>query len=286
MNYFNKLPTIDYNGYSAKNLLARAVISDVTRRNDTIFYSYTIQDDDGRIDNLSNSYYNNPGYTWLIWHTNNIIDPYYGTTISDQDLYSLIVSKYGSFSKAERTIAYYRSNWQTDSRKLTKNEFNALPLSEKKYWDCQIDLNYQIIGYIRKQENSIVNTNKIINIAYESTNSSEFVMDELVSYQSANSSARGFVSLLDTNSVMLQHITGAFQVGNTIQGETSGATATVTSVTLISQTSAGENPTYWEAVSFAEYEQEINENKRDITLLDNRYKSEIENELKRVMAAT
>lgn len=286
MNYFNKLPTIDYNGYSAKNLLSRAVISDVTRRNDTIFYPYTIQEDDGRIDNLSNSYYNNPGYTWLIWHTNNIMDPYYGTTISDQDLYSLIVSKYGSFSKAERTIAFYRSNWETDSRKLTKNEFNALTQSEKKYWDCQIDLNYQITGYIRKQENNIVNTNKIINIVYESTNSSEFVMDELVSYSSANSSARGFVSLLDTNSIMLQHITGAFQVGNTIQGETSGATATVTSVTLISQTSAGENPTYWEAVSYAEYEQQENEKKRDIMLLDNRYKSEIENELKRVMAAT
>jgi hypothetical protein len=286
MNYFNKLPTIDYNGYSAKNLLARAVISDVTRQNDTIFYPYTIQDDDGRMDSLSNSYYDSPGYTWLIWHTNNVIDPYYGTTISDQDLYSLIVSKYGSFSNAERTIAFYRSNWETDSRKLSQSEFNGLPQSEKKYWDCQIDLNYQVIGYIRKKEDTIVNTNKIIRVVYESTNSSQFAIDELVSYQSTNRSARGFVTLSDTGSIMLQHITGVFQVGDTIRGETSGATATVTSVTLISQTSAGENPTYWESVSFAEYEQQENEKKRDIMLLDNRYKSQIENELKRVMVAT
>jgi hypothetical protein len=286
MNYFNKLPTIDYDGYSAKNLLARAVISDVTRQNDTIFYPYTIQDDDGRMDSLSNSYYDSPGYTWLIWHTNNVIDPYYGTTISDQDLYSLIVSKYGSFSNAERTIAFYRSNWETDSRKLSQSEFNGLPQSEKKYWDCQIDLNYQVIGYIRKKEDMIVNTNKIIRIVYESTNSSQFAIDELVSYQSTNRSARGFVTLSDTGSIMLQHITGVFQVGDTIRGETSGATATVTSVTLISQTSAGENPTYWESVSFAEFEQQENEKKRDIMLLDNRYKSQIENELKRVMAAT
>lgn len=283
MNYFNKIPTINYNGFSAKNLLARAVISETTRKNDSIFYPYTIQEDDGRIDNLSQNYYDNPGYTWLIWMTNNITDPYYGTPLSDEELYSVIESKYGSYTDAERKIAFWRTTWQSDSRVLTKAQFDSLLPSEKKYWDPQLDLNLQVIGYVRKQEPRIVNTNKIVNITYEPIGDIQFVEDEKVS-QSA--SVWGWATCSDTNSVMVQHLNGTFTSGSIVQGEVSGASGIITSVTTISQTSAAENPTYWESVSFAQYEYEENEKKRNITLMDVRYKTQIENELKRVMSAT
>jgi hypothetical protein len=283
MNYFNKIPTINYNGYSAKNLLTRAVISESTRKDNTSYYPYTIQEDDGRIDNLSQNYYDSPGYTWLIWHTNNIIDPYYGTSLNDEDLVSFIDSKYGSFSNAERTIAFYRINFATDSRVLTEAQYNGLLQSEKKYWDPQLDMNLLTVGYVRKKEPRVVNTNKIVRIEYESTNSISFIDEEKVSQ---SSSIWGWVNLIDTDSILLQHITGEFTVGATIQGEISGAVATITSVSIISETSAAENPLYWEAVSFAQFEQEENEKKRDILLLDSIYKSQIENELKRLMTAT
>lgn len=283
MNYFNKLPTINYNGFAAKNLLARAVISDTTKNNDTVFYPYTIQEDDGRIDNISQNYYDSPGYTWLIWHTNNIIDPYYGTPLTDQDLYWFIDSKYGSFSDAERKIAFYRSNWESDSRILTQEQFDALQDSEKKYWDPRLDLNLQVSGYDRKAETRIVNTNKILYIEFELTSGPGFSLDEKVFH---DTSTWGWSTTTDTNAVMLQHINGEFSVGDTIEGETSGTVATITTVSVISQTSAAENPLYWEAVSYAQFEQEENEKKRDIRLLDNRYKSQIETDLKRVMQAT
>lgn len=283
MNYFNKLPTINYNGFSAKNLLSRAVISESTRNNNSIYYPYTIQEDDGRIDNLSQNYYDNPGYTWLIWHTNNIIDPYYGTPLTDIDLYAFIDSKYGSYSEAERKIAFYRLNWESDSRNLTIEQYNLLQPSEKKYWDPQIDLNFQTTGYARRKENRIINTNKVLYITLEPINSVNFIDDEKVFY---NSTTFGWVSSLDTNALYLQHITGAFTEGIVIEGETSGAKASINSVTVISETSAGENPLYWDAISFAQYEQEENEKKRDILLMDVRYKAQIETELKRVMSAT
>ena len=283
MNYFNKLPVINYNGFTAKNLLARAIISESTRKNDSVYYPYTIQEDDGRIDNISQNYYDSPGYTWLIWHTNNIVDPYYGTPLTDQDLYAFIDSKYGSYSEAERRIAFYRLNGDSDSRILTTQQFDLLQPSEKKYWDPQIDLNFQITGYARKKDNRIINTNKIIQIDYESINSVDFIDDEKVSY---DSTTWGWVNALGTNSILLQHITGEFTAGTIVEGESSGARATITSVTIISQTSAAENPLYWEPVSFAQYEQEENEKKRDILLMDNRYKAQIESELKRVMSAS
>lgn len=283
MNYFNKLPTINYNGFAAKNLLARAVISESTRNNQSIYYPYTIQEDDGRVDNLSQNYYDNPGYTWLIWHTNNILDPYYGTPLTDQDLYNFIVGKYGSYSDAERKIAFYRTNWVEDSTILTQQQYDLLQPSEKKYWDPQIDLNLQTTGYIRRKDTRIVNTNKILQISYTSLNSIAFIDDEKVSY---NSTTSGWVNSLDTNSILLQHINGSFTVGTTISGESSGATATITSVTIISETSAAENPLYWEPISFAQFEQEENEKKRDILLMDNRYKAQVESELKRVMSAS
>lgn len=280
MNYFNKLPTINYNGFAAKNLLARAVISDTTKQNDTVFYPYTIQEDDGRLDNLSQNYYDNPGYTWLIWHTNNIIDPYYGTPLTDQDLYWFINSKYGSFADAERKIAFYRSNWESDSRILSQEQFNSLQDSEKRYWNPQLDLNFQVVGYERKKETRIVNTNKILYIEFQLTEGSGFSAEEKVF---SDSSTWGWLTTADSNMLMLQHINGEFSIGDVIEGETSGTKATITSVSVISQTSAAENPLYWESVSYAQFEQEENEKKRNIQLLDNRYKSQIESDLKRVM---
>lgn len=283
MNYFNKLPTINYNGFTAKNLLARAVISDTTQKNDTIFYPYTIKEDDGRVDNLSQNYYDNPGYSWLIWHTNNIIDPYYGLPLDDLDLYWFIDSKYGSFSEAERKIAFYRCNGKTDSRILTPEQYSALLPSERKYWNPRLDLNFQIIGYERKNEPRIVNTNKILYIQLQITSGPGFLADEKVSQ---GTSIWGWSTTSDANMIMLQHINGVFSAGSTIQGETSGTVATITTVTVVSETSAAENPLYWEPVSYAQFEQEENEKKRDIRLLDNRYKSQIEADLKRVMRAT
>lgn len=283
MNYFNKLPTINYNGFAAKNLLARAVLTESTRNNNSIYYPYTIQQDDGRIDNLSQNYYDNPGYTWLIWHTNNIIDPYYGTPLSDNDLYSFIESKYGSFADAEQQIAFYRSNWESDSRILTKTQFDLLQPSEKKYWDPQIDLNYQITGYARRKEDRIINTNKIIQIEFEYTNDLVFDGEEKVFYNSSN---YAWIDSLDNNTMLVKNFTGTFIRNIDIQGSKSGARALISNVTLISETSAAENPLYWEAISYAQYEQEENEKKRDIMLMDNRYKSQIESELKRVMQAT
>lgn len=283
MNYFNKLPTITYNGSPSKNLLARAILSESTRKNNTIYYPYTIQEDDGRIDNLSQNYYDDSGYTWLIWLTNNIIDPYFGTPLSDLDLYSHIIAKYGSFSDAERKIAFYRNNWGSDSRILSQAEYDSLQMSEKKYWDPQLDLNLQITGYVRRKENRIVNTNRIVYIEYQPIGEGTFLEDEKVF---ADSNTRGWTTTVDSNTLTLQHITGEFSVGDTIEGETSGVGGVITAVSIISETSASENPLYWEAISYAQFEQEENEKKRDIKLLDNRYKSQVENELKRVMLET
>lgn len=66
-------------------------------------------------------------------------------------------------------------------------------------------------------------------------------------------------------------------------GKTSGATATVGSVTTIAETLATTEADYWESVSCYDFEYEINQKKKEIKLLDGRYRNQVESELQRVM---
>jgi hypothetical protein len=51
----------------------------------------------------------------------------------------------------------------------------------------------------------------------------------------------------------------------------------------VSVTPADTDNAYWDAVSFFDYEIEENQKKREVLLVDSRYKSQVEQELKRVL---
>jgi hypothetical protein len=93
-----------------------------------------------------------------------------------------------------------------------------------------------------------------------------------------------FVTLVDGNTITCQHVNGTFSSGNRITGKESGATATVVSSTTIVETIAFTDAAYWEAISYYDYERELNEDKKQVNLLDARYKSQAESELKRLMS--
>jgi hypothetical protein len=151
MNYFNKLPTITYDNNVAVNILARARLSDQTKGDRRLFLPYTLSDGD-RIDMISQAYYGNPGYTWLIWFANETVDPYYETSLSEIDLEDYLISKYGSIELAQRKVAFYRTNGSTDTRTLSKVEYEGLPAGHQKYWEPVLDYLLNIKEYRRKDE--------------------------------------------------------------------------------------------------------------------------------------
>lgn len=292
MNYFNKFPLINYDGQLAVNLLTRAQISPQTRAQKTIYYPYTIRDYD-RADNLSENYYDSPEYTWLIWMTNDMIDPYYDYPLSDEDLDAYITDKYGSIAAANRTVKYYRVKWANEEAITSTSDYEALDSRYKKYYDPVVDYNYGITGYKRKRNDVTVNTNKVLQIIITApvTNHAHFTKGEEIYKQGDTSVYAQCIHDVDypvpedqSSVVGLQHIVGSFQAGDVMVGKTSGSTATIYEVNTISETLASTEADYWEAVSCYDFEYELNQRKKEIKLLDNRYRNQVESELQRVMS--
>lgn len=278
MNYFDKLPTITYDGQLVKNLLARAKLSDRTKSNRMAFYPYTMNAVD-RVDVLSDQYYDNPGYTWLIWFSNDVVDPYYDLALSEEDFYNYIVAKYGSFEVADRTIRHYAIDWAEDEQQITPAQYDALTAQHKKYYDPLIDSMMQVHSYRRKKEDSIVSTNMVMTLTL-ATKTGDFTVGEEVQVNSTN---YAWVSSANSTAIVIQHINGNFANSSNITGKTSGATATVNVATVSATTIAFTDSPFWKPVSYFEYEHELNEQKKEIQLIDVRYRDSVESELKRVM---
>ena len=288
MNYFNKFPLINYNGHLAVNLLTRAQLSDQTRAQRSVFYPYTIKDYD-RVDNLSENYYDSPEYSWLIWMTNDMIDPYYDYPLSDEDFDAYITDKYTSIALANRKIKYYRTKWANEEGVISVSQYNGLNNSFKKYFNPVVDVNYGITGYSRRKADITVNTNKTVQLTFSSTTGT-FIAGEEV-YRSGNTAVYAeclhpAVLVADvgtTKYISIQHVVGAFAAGNVIVGKQSGATATIATATTVTETLASTEADYWEAVSCYDFEYELNQRKKQIKLLDSRYRNTIEAELQRTM---
>lgn len=279
MNYFNKIPTINYNGYTVKNLLARAKLSDATKNNRVAFYPYTLTELE-RADILSNDYYDSPAYTWLIWLANDIVDPYFDLPLNEDDLYNHVITKYGSYDAAARKIKFYRMKYNSETR-ITIAEFNGLSSAFKKYYDPVVDRNYGVQAYKLKKDEQTAQTNKIIELTL-TAEITPFTIGEEIRVDTNN---YAFVVSSTSTSVICQHVTGEFSASDTIVGQESGVSGTIASVAILTQTIAAIDAVFWEPVTFLEYETELNEMRKEIQLLDVRYKGQAEKELKRVMGA-
>jgi Base plate wedge protein 53 len=105
--YFSAFPTINYSGVNLKNITLRANFISSFRQNSSNFYSYTVRDGE-TADALAYDYYGDPNYVWVIYMTNDMIDPYYDWPLSSNQLDAFIANKYGSIDLAKSQIVYYK----------------------------------------------------------------------------------------------------------------------------------------------------------------------------------
>ena len=280
MNYFNKFPTITYDGQLAKNLLARTKLSDNTRDNKLVFQRYTINELD-RADVLSNYYYDSPGYSWLVWFSNDIIDPYYDMPMPEIDFNRYLEAKYGSIEAATRKIEFYRFDWISIDTVLTPQQFANLGKS-KKYYKPVLDVNLIPVQYVIDQKDYVVATNRIEQITINNI-SGTFVVGEEIQ---VSGSVYATVAGVGDDYLICKHIVGGLLVGNIVTGQTSSASATITLVPAqpLTQNIDINEVIYWKPVTAFEYENELNEFKKEIKLVDVRYKSQVESEFKRLMS--
>jgi Base plate wedge protein 53 len=302
-NYFQKFPIISYGGVTCRNIMSRVALSDVAATTATVFYPYTVRED-RRMDAISYDYYADPDMVWLIALTNGYSDLYYDWPLPYGVLQDHIAVKYGSLQAATQKIVFWRNNWVSDDSNITPSDYDALPSNLKKYWNPQLGFMGNVSGYVRKPEDWIITTNQMASLTIEYfTSSPAFQVGERIMH---NGTFIGVVSGINSSvsptqvviqDVMVSDIVATLAAAAgvsiplilsgfslaTISGATSGATATVSDTVVLQKNIQDNEASYWSPVYASDYELELNEQKRSILLLDNKYSSQAKKQLKTLL---
>ena len=266
--FFEKFPVVDYDGTPALNLMRRVNLTSAARNYYSQFYTYTLDSND-RMDNVAFNYYDDPDMDWLIYLANDVVDPYYDVSLSENDFLAYIEKEYGSVETALQQIEYWRNNWRGDDSIISSEQYNALPNAERKYWAPTYSA-FGIAGYKRSEDDIILTTNRIVSFDLgASVETAPTPGDILI--KDTNSSVYGTVAWANTSAVTVQHIYGDWEAGSdytvTIRGTSTSLTVDAESVTETNVIPASEEK-YFSSVSTFDKETEENERKREIYLID------------------
>lgn len=253
--YFDKFPLVEYNGKLARNLLVNVDFTEQTKKDIYSNFDYVISDNLTRADALSNINYNSPYYDWLVYYSNNVVDPYYDVYLSESDLNKFIEKKYGSIQNAEQKILYYRNNWAPDDSEVKIAIYDSLDAAIQKYYKPKTNNFNQVTGYERKKEDWIQSTNRIIQISIPTA------VGLVVGSRYTVGQSYGYIISVDSDNLLLklQHVNGTF----------TGETVLITNIPTIESS-------FWAPVSAYDFELESNEVKKHINLIKNSYLPDIE----------
>lgn len=276
--YFNFFPATQYANTIATNIISKVKFDQSVQNNLAIFYPYQIQQGE-RADQIAYKFYDDPTLDWVIYLANNIMDPYYDWPMSFEVFNEYIISKYTSITKAKQKISFFRNNYASDESLLSPSTYDSLSYLTKKYYTPVYGLDGTVISYKRQELDQVIETNKIVLVQFSST-SNTFIVGERVT----SGSKIGFVTKENLSStpknIVIDKITGSFAVNDVVTGDDSGAVGTATSVTLLDQPLSDIDAVFFEPVSYFTYEEEINENKSNIRILDKSYISKIEKDMR------
>lgn len=273
--YFSKFPITSYKGVPSINILKRTGFNENVRRFLTSFYTYTIQEG-YRVDSIAHDYYDNVNYDWLIYQTNDIVDPYFQAPLSQFDFNEYIKKKYGSIREATRRTAFYRNNFKGDDTVESVEAYDAKPAAAKKYWTPVVNA-LGVIGYERSDEDFTATTNKIISLQLQESDES-FIVGEIVE-KVGDPSTFAEVTWAANDGVNLQHIRGSFNDGDVLRGEQSKVTKTVDNVLFVQNVIPEIEQVFYSPVSFYDIETERNDQNSEIFLVDSSYLQKIDKQL-------
>jgi hypothetical protein len=290
--YFEKFQLINYANTIAVNLTQRSVVLNSVYSSPNLYYLYNIKPYE-RADTVADEYYQDQYMSWILYLTNKMVDPYYDWNLDQNTFDAFIVKKYGSYDNSVSKVKYFRNNWYTQPDVISVSQYNTIVSANgslaRYYAPTYLDDTKNTVpnGYVRKREDWQYNTNRVA--SYAVANGSAFVSDEIVNVTfDANNTGRGQVSFSNSSTVILQHLfdtttTGTITGSSYLYGRQSKANTVFTAVTSLANNIPSSETTYWDAVTYFQYELEINERNKSIQVLDKRYSTQISRELKRLM---
>lgn len=285
-SYFQNFPTIQYIGYNCKNIVSSAMLTNKYVNIPYVYYKMYL-DRDQRADQVANEYYDDPFYTWLIYYSNGTVDPYYQWLLTEDDFNKFIKQKYGTIEDAKKRILFFRTNWYNDDRELSPSQFNnqfgTYTAPHSNYWNPRYDIDTgKLISYVRKINDTVVNTNKTtkIQVSNNSTsNTSKFAIGDLVDIKSGvNVVGTGEVVKANTSVLYIKNLLGSIANTYTVHQDTNNSIYCTVSEHANNFVAGADSWTkvdlsdeiyvYWEPVYVYDYETELNTLKRNINLVD------------------
>ena len=91
--YFENFPVINYEGRNVRDITRRNRFLREVTSNPLLFLPYTIKEGQ-RAEEIAYKYYGSTDYTWLVYLSNNIIDPYHQWPLSEDDFHKYLINKY------------------------------------------------------------------------------------------------------------------------------------------------------------------------------------------------
>jgi hypothetical protein len=263
--YFEKFPTVDYNGYTAKNIMLRTKILDKVYNNPKNFNFYELQGS-SRPDNVAYNVYDDQYFSWLVYLSNNIVDPYYDWFFGEYEFDQYILKKYGSYDNAQGKVAYWSNNWYDDQNTLSVFYYNnTLADYAKKYYEPVFGGN-TILEYRRKEDDWIVNTNQIWELTV--TADISLALDDKVTIANSSSFnvANGQVLFANSSLIRIHQVFGSPNV-NTGTVTYGSNTANVTATTLLARNIPLEEQSFWSPVTYYDVEDIKNAGKKLIKVV-------------------
>lgn len=266
--YFSKFPPTLYNSTVCRDITRRVKLTEQTKNALTLYYTYEIQDGT-RADLISQAYYEEPTLDWMLWLTNNIVDPYYQWNLSEHDFNDYLIKKYGSVENSIKRIAYYRNNWYDDDNVLTPEFYdNHIEQGWKKYYAPFYGTGTKILYWKRREEDWLMETNRIWQL--DVAEPSAFIVGELVDVHNnvAERVGGGEITNISDTYIMIKNIDGTFAASNIVTGETSESQQTITVANEVYAAITSDEHVFWSPVTFYDIELEKNTYSRTINILD------------------
>lgn len=132
MSYFKHYPTTQFDGYELADITRKFKLDDVTQDTAVDYMTYTVKEGETPED-IAFYYYDSVDLTWLVLMANDIIDPYTQWPKSENNLERFIVAKYKEKSG--------KSNYQ-DVLDWTRNmTITSNIIDYKSQFDSEVRLN-------------------------------------------------------------------------------------------------------------------------------------------------
>ena len=272
--YFNFFPSTNYANNIVTNIIAKVKFEQSVQENFAIFYPYTIQQGE-RADHIAARVYEDPNLDWIIYLSNNITDPYYDWPLSQEQFNQYILAKYGSIPKAEE-IAFFRNNYSSDDTMLSPLQYSQLSANFKKYYSPVIGFNNNVVSYERKALDVVLETNIVQSLSVSSNTG--FLVGEKIT-QNSNG---GYITYVGNSHIIINKVTGNISNGNIISS-TSQSTTTVTNTSILNYSIPISETNFYSPVTFLTYEEEINESKFNIKILDRSYVGKVQKDMRELL---